>query len=626
MDQSAKKWYQGNAVILISTLVIIVLFITAGVLPNAAIFKATILGHSLCLFLLSVWAWIFLFWIVREAQSIVKIRFTKKEIIVLMITIAVVLAYYAYNLITREFIYYWDYANYYNLLLNLNGNFQNAGFFTGVVDVAITVWYHGYSQFINVFLAAPFMLTPQTPDYFVAVSAIAILPLLYSLIAIFIKLAERILQPARSEIFFIGGMVLAAGFPLIHRALLYGQPDLFGLIFVFLIIILTMDCDFSKTDFLRYFLIIALTVMTSASRRWYMFWLAAYYVCYGFAVIVRFIRGKHWKNLVRAVLFFLIAAICVVTVLLPMIIIVLRTNFASSYSAYNIGGFPAELTRQARFLGIGLLIVLFAGFLWGIIQRKSRWLAVFALLNIMLAIFFFTRIQNMGYHHTLILVPSYFLLMLISLSGISSLKKKWAFRLSAAVVFGFSITNAVVCGASSSASLPAFFSNSALILPKRDDIEQIRIVNKWIIEHCTEPDSAYIIPHGEPYNPDIFRSCDLPDKSVSQYVPYGSAVLGTHFFPEELLLAKYVLTCEPFCNISIAKKYNSAFLSEIPQKHFIKVTQFDMGNGYIFYVYERVIPTDQEEIQFYKDYFTKEDQLFPDMFSGVLNDVLGKIK
>jgi len=625
MEQQKRKIRPFDWVLIFYTLAIAVLFIIAGFLPKAAIFKVTILGNNLCLFLLSIWAWVFLFWIVREAQSIVKVHFVKKEITVLIITIAIVLAYYVYNLLTRKFIYYWDYANYYNKLFNLYGNFQTAGFFTGIVDVVVTVWYHAYSQFINVFLAAPFVLTPQTPDWFVAVCAIAILPLLYWVIAIFVKLVERILHPARNKFFFVGGIILAAGFPLIHRALLYGQPDLFGLIFVFLIIILTLDCDFTKTEFMRYFLIIALTVMACASRRWYMFWLVAYYVCYGLAVVLRYIHGKRWSNLVRAILFFLSAAVCVVIVLLPMIISVLKVNYASSYSAYNVGGFPAELANQAQYLGIGFLTILFAGFFWGVVKKQSRWLALLTAIHIAFAIFLFTRIQNMGYHHTLILVPAYFLLMLICLSGIASLKKKWVLQLSAALVFGFSMTNAVVCGATCSASLPAFFSNSALIPPRRNDISQIRTVNQWIVEHCTEPDSAYMVPHGDPYNPDIFRSCDLPDSVVSQYVPYGSAVLGTHYFPEELLLAKYVLTCDPFCGISLADKYNIAVLSEIPQKHFTQVAQFDMGNGYVFFVYERILPTDREEIQFYKDYFAQEDQLFPDKFSGVLNGILEKI-
>ena len=131
-----------------------------------------------------------------------------------------------------------------------------------------------------------------------------------------------------------------------------------------------------------------------------------------------------------------------------------------------------------------------------------------------------------------------------------------------------------------------------------------------------------MIPHGDLYNPDVFRDLAMPNWDVYDLVPYGSAILGVHSFPMGLLTAKYVLTCDPFSGIGMAHRYNSAFLSEIPQKHFEEVERFDMGNGYVFTAYQRISPTDREEILFYEEYFTKENEKFPEMFSGVLNDVL----
>ena len=37
------------------------------------------------------------------------------------------------------------------------------------------------------------------------------------------------------------------------------------------------------------------------------------------------------------------------------------------------------------------------------------------------------------------------------------------------------------------------------------------------------------------YNPDKFRNFYMPDTAVANRLPYGSAILGTHKFPEELL-------------------------------------------------------------------------------------------
>ena len=626
MKQQPKKLRLLHWILAIYTLLLAAVLVLSIVFPRLSVLHLTIFGSNLWLLLLSVWAWVFILWIILEARIIAGVALTRKNKIAFFITLAVLFAYYSYNLLTRQFIYYWDYVLYYRMQGGVAYTFQTDGFFYGVVEIVMSVWYNAYSLFNNVFLAAPFAPTPQTPTWYVAVSAAAILPALYWVIALWIKMIEKMLQPKRSDLFFTGAMILCAGFPLMHRALLYGQPDLFGMIFVFLIMLLTMDYDFSKTDFMRYFLIIALTVMVCASRRWYQFWLVAYYACYAIYVLIRSIRGKVWANIKRAALFALASAIILGIVFLPMIVTFFRTNYAVSYSVYNAGGFPAELKGQARFLGLGVLSLAFIGFVYGIIQKQLRMVTLFALADGLLIIFLFTRIQNMGYHHTLILVPVYLMLMIICLFGACQLEKKWLLALSSVFVLGFGMMNTCICAFSSTDNLPRVFSNVALIPPKRTDIPQIRKVNRWLVEHCIQDESAYMIPHGEPYNPDVFRGCDYPDSSVSHVLPYGSAVLGTHYFPEDLLLAKYVLTCEPFCNLSIAEKYNSAFLSEIPQKHFAEVTRFDMGNGYVFIAYERVKPTDREEILFYKDYFSQEDKLFPKMFSGVLDEILKGIE
>ena len=626
MEQQPKKLRILHWILIAYTLILAVFLVLSVVFPGLPILSLTVFGTNLMLFLLSIWAWIFVIWIILETKRIVGIRFTRKNKITFFISLAVLFAYYAYSLLTRQFIYYWDYVLYYRMQGGITTTFQVDGFFYGVVEVVNSVWYNAYSLFNNVLLAAPYAAVPKTPNWYVAISSFSILPILYWVIALWIKLIERLLQPKRSELFFAGALILAAGFPLIHRAQLYGQPDFLGLIFVFLIMLLTMTYDFSKTDYKRYFFLIALTIMACASRRWYQFWLAAYYACYAVYLLQKSIRGETWHNLRRAILFALSAAVILGIVFLPMIVTLLRTNYSVSYSAYNSGGFPAELKSQAQYLGLGLLAMLLIGIVYGIIRKQYRALTLFAAVDGLLMIFLFTRIQNMGYHHTLILVPVYLFLMLVCFAGICRMERKWFLALSSVFVLGFGVVNTCVCAFSSADTLPRVFSNAALIPPQRTDIAQIRNVNRWLVEHCNETESAYMIAHGYPYNPDVFRSCDYPDSSVSNILPYGSAVLGTHYFPDGLLLAKYVLTCEPFCGISLADKYNSAFLSEIPQKHFSEAARFDMGNDYVFIVYERIQPMDREEILFYRDYFSAEDKQFPEMFSGVLDELLTTIK
>ena len=621
--QQKRKTRPFTRVLQIATIIFCVIIVLSRFFPDQAIFHASFRGHSISYLLLSVWAWLLLIWIIQEVRLLVGVTFTRRDRIVILAAIAVTFAYYIFSLLTRKFIYYWDYVVYYRLQLFTAIDTKNLSLFALIISVIKSVWYLTYSHFISVFLAAPFALTPQTANWFVAISALTILPTLYWVIAICLKLVERVLQPVRSNLFFLGGMIFAAGFPVIHRALLYGQPDLFGLILAFLIIAVTSTYDFSKRDIKRYVLIVSLTIMTCASRRWYLFWLVAYFGCYGLSLVYRAIRGKQWATLKRVIFFGVIAGGCVLVSLFPMILRVFRNDYATSYSYYNAGGFPAELKTQTLRLGLGLALLLGGGLVVGIVQKKTRGLALLAGANILLTILIFTRIQNMGLHHTLILVPAYLLLLMTGFAWLASLQKKAVFQISVVAAIGFSSLNTIVCAASNpNTNLPAVFSNVPLILPKRDDLKQIQAVNRWIVENTVDPEYVYMIPHGDLYNPDVFRDLAMPNWDVYDLVPYGSAILGVHSFPMGLLTAKYVLTCDPFSGIGMAHRYNSAFLSEIPQKHFEEVERFDMGNGYVFTAYQRISPTDREEILFYEQYFTKENEKFPEMFSGVLNDVL----
>lgn len=622
---TVKKWSAFDWVLAIWTVLLAAMLLGSKIRPSFALFHATIGGQSVGLVLLSAWAWCVLIWLLRRVQLLAGVRFTKQNRLVLAAALFITAAYYIGSLLSRRFVYFWDYSFYYRMQLGVADNFRSDGFLTPVLNVIGSVWYEDYSSFINLFVAAPFALTPKTPNWFVACSAVTILPALYWAIAIYIKQLEQVLQIAHGAFFFAGSMVFAAGFPLLHRALLYGQPDLFGLILVFLILSLTVPYRFERIEPLRLLLLIVLTVMTCAARRWYLFWLVAYYGCYGIEILVGAIRSKRWGNLLRAVAFCAIAAVIVSAVLFPMLKRVLQTDYAGDYRFYNSGGLGFELKNQAGYLGAGLLVLLLGGILAGAIRKEARPLCLLTLGHGLGSMFLFTRIQNMGYHQSLILVPAYLTLLFLCLWGIRQWKRKEVFVCAAALALGFGSVNTAVCAAAEEGALSAPFSQVALALPKRNDIAQIQAVDRWLLENCFDTDTAYLIPHGYPYNPDIFRNCNLPDQSMISLLYYGSAVLGTHSFPTGLLTSKYVLTCDPFCDYGIAGKYNSAFFSEIPQRHFVEVKRFDMGNGYIFTVYQRIEPTDRKEIQFYQDYFAKEDALYPNLFSGVLNEIRSEL-
>ena len=158
-------------------------------------------------------------------------------------------------------------------------------------------------------------------------------------------------------------------------------------------------------------------------------------------------------------------------------------------------------------------------------------------------------------------------------------------------------------------------------VPNREDYEQILDVANWILNNCEVENEAYIIPHGGTYTPDVFRNASFENIEKMRYlVPYGSAVVGTHKFPEGLLSAKYIINCTPFdsgCVHGIAEKYNNAFLHMLNQEIFEPINTFDMGNEHTIIVYQRIKVITDQEIAYYEESFFEENEQYPEMFEAV---------
>lgn len=128
------------------------------------------------------------------------------------------------------------------------------------------------------------------------------------------------------------------------------------------------------------------------------------------------------------------------------------------------------------------------------------------------------------------------------------------------------------------------------------------------------------MPHDAKYNPDIFRNINFPDRLLREKISYGSGVLGTHPFPVDIFDAEYVLTCMPFPSTEttkMAEKYNEIFLRTLDKYNL--AAEFDMGDGTIFYAYERCEQVDIKEIETYMKELKEEDKKFPDMYSEVID-------
>ena len=552
---------------------------------------------------------------------------------------AAAVLYFYWTLGSRTFLYYWDYVNYILKQYNAEAAFaQSTGAgFRFLLD-SIT---EDYTNFITLFTEFPFCLSGKTGDDYAFCQVFSVLPSLLVLLAGLTIKVGRMLRVKNRFWYFLIGFSWCATFPFVRMSAVLGQPDWFGLIFAFMLMLLTLDYRFDGIDLPRYLLIFAATAGIILARRWYLYFVVGYCFAYVLMLAVSSIRlakdgqpSRAVHRMVRLVVFGLCAAGAMVLLLLPMVRKILSFDYAGRYSYYNFGGITLELAAQT--LRIGLLNFILIGLgLWFAAKRRLPALPCLAGTELLVSLVLFTRVQNTGSHQMLLFVPGWLLLFLVGSAALADgLKKHTAVKL---CYWGFTMVFAVSvrCSPLTTVALPGFvvdhfplkavseFVRLDKLTYDRTDAAQIQRVDDWIDAHCDaeKGEFAYMIPHDMLYNSDIFQYAALPDIQLQGKLAAGISIPGTHEFPVRFFEAKYVLTAEPLPQTfvsggELSGRWNALFCAA-RDEHFTQAASFDMGNGTVFTVWERTEPADRTEVEYYLDAFAQEDALYPEMFSQV---------
>ena len=596
-------------------------------------------GSSLFFPLVSLWcnAALFALALLVLRRAGIELDLFHKAVLVGLWAAAVL--YFYWTLGSRTFLYHWDYVNYILKQYHAEAAFaQSTGAgFRFLLD-SIT---EDYTNFITLFTEFPFCLSGKTGDDYAFCQVFSVLPSLLVLLAGLTVKVGRMLRVKNRFWYFLIGFSWCATFPFVRMSAVLGQPDWFGLIFAFMLMLLTLDYRFDGIDLPRYLLIFAATAGIILTRRWYLYFVVGYCFAYVLLLAVSSIRlakdgqpSRAVHHMVRLVVFGLCAAGAMVLLLLPMVRKILSFDYAGRYSYYNFGGITLELAAQT--LRIGLLNFILIGIgLWFAAKRRLPALPCLAGAELLTSLVLFTRVQNTGSHQMLLFVPGWLLLFLVGSAALADgLKKHTAVKL---CYWGFTMVFAVSvrCSPLTTVALPGFvvdhfplkavseFVRLDKLTYDRTDAAQIQRVDDWIDAHCDaeKGEFAYMIPHDMLYNSDIFQYAALPDIQLQGKLAAGISIPGTHEFPVRFFEAKYVLTAEPLPQTfvsggELSGRWNALFCAA-RDEHFTQAASFDMGNGTVFTVWERTEPADRTEVEYYLDAFAQEDALYPEMFSQV---------
>ena len=602
-----------------------------------AVFAQAAPGSGFFFPLVSLWCNLALFACVLLVLRVAGVKFDLFHKAVLVGLWAAALLYFFWALDRRSFVYIWDYFNYINKQYSAEAAFLQgpaAGF-----QYIFGSFAEDYTNFITLFLDFPFCLSDRTGDSFAFCQVFSILPMLLVLLAGLTIKVGQMLQVKNRFWYFLMGFSWCITFPFLRMSAMLGQPDWFGLIFGFSILLLTLDFRFESLQPVRFCLLFAATAAIILSRRWYLYFVVGYYFAYAALVLVSSVRtaraGQKPQALMQVrnlVLFGLMSMVAMLILLWPMVRKILGFDYAGRYSYYNFGGLTLELAAQA--LRIGLLNFILIGLgLWFAAKRRLPALPCLAGAELLISLLLFIRVQNSGSHQMLLFLPGWLLLFLAGAAALAEGIQKhrelklfyWVFTL----VFAVSVR----CSPLTVVAMPGFlvdhfpleatreFVRLDKLIYDRKDLPQIKAIANWIDTHCAEGELSYMIPHDMLYCPDHFKNCLLPETPINDKLAFGFSVPGTHNFPMQFFEAKYVLTADPFPqtfvgNGELSHKLNERFLA-VREESFALEATFDMGNGTTFTIWRRTVAPTRAEVEYYLSAFTDEDAKYPEMFSEI---------
>ena len=602
-----------------------------------AVFAQAAPGSGFFFPLVSLWCNLALFACVLLVLRVAGVKFDLFHKAVLVGLWAAALLYFFWALDRRSFVYIWDYFNYINKQYSAEAAFLQgpaAGF-----QYIFGSFAEDYTNFITLFLDFPFCLSDRTGDSFAFCQVFSILPMLLVLLAGLTIKVGQMLRVKNRFWYFLIGMTWMVTYPWLRMSAMLSQPDWFGLIFGFSILLLTLDFRFESLQPLRFCLLFAATAAIILSRRWYLYFVVGYYFAYAALVLVSSVRtaraGQKPQALMQVrnlVLFGLMSMVAMLILLWPMVRKILSYDYAGRYAYYNFGGLTLELAAQA--LRIGLLNFILIGLgLWFAAKRRLPALPCLAGAELLISLLLFIRVQNSGSHQMLLFLPGWLLLFLTGAAALAEGIQKhrdlklfyWVFTL----VFAVSVR----CSPLTVVAMPGFlvdhfpleatseFVRLDKLIYDRKDLPQIKAIANWIDTHCAEGELSYMIPHDMLYCPDHFKNCLLPEMPINDKLAFGFSVPGTHNFPMQFFEAKYVLTADPFPQTFVGKgelshKLNERFLA-VREEYFTQEATFDMGNGTTFTIWRRTAAPTRAEVEYYLSAFTEEDAQYPEMFSEI---------
>lgn len=614
---AAPRWLAYGVLLLCAILVGGVITAYGGMLLVVLMWAVCMGG--LCLLLHFTWQTVF------PGQRVAQDKtFLRSWLAGSAVGVAVIAALVCY----RQTVYSDDAINYFAKQTLLFGSFGQSGFY-GIHVLLESLLTADYKMFMNLFISVPYLFTGRSINAFMVCYAITcFVPMWFALLMGAKYLAQQ-LPACHTALYYPLCMVVMVLWPMFLWPATHGMSDAFGLTFAAVIALLCADYRFETLPWPRLLAIFAATFALILTRRWYMFWILAFYAVYVLAVLVGAVRRKTLGSTLKHMLLFGVpSAVIIVGALLPTFKTILTTDYADIYGAYYGGGFGNNCLGQLRTQGLIWLVLCAAGLVWLLYCRSTRAQAIVAAAASLGAMVLFTRTQSLGDHQSLILAPFYLLMLFGLCAKLTQQKAKpWLRNAAAGVLAVFLVVNF-----GNALRLPGknvqtlALSSESLDLTRRTDLAQMRAVTDFALEHCTEDQTVYINMDSNGYSGTTFAYSDPAHPQLQTMILWESSVPSTHGFPTGIWTSEYVMVTDRVDEGGIVGPINAALRTQSPAAvHYEYVTEFPL-DGITLYCYRRTARPDAEEADYFKQVFAEYDARWPEIFSQRIDEYMQSVQ
>ena len=612
MIQKQKRWIYS----LISVCIIWgVLNIIAYVLRIPAL-------NRVCFFSAGLMSLVLIYQAILYSGRACGVRMQKLDWLFFSLAVLISFSLYAFLIYSRQIIYTWDNVGYYSIMHTLLARYDYSNI-AGLAELVVTSLTFDYGDFICLFIYPFFALTDGTIQSFIlSYFCGAMIPVLLSFYLLGLSLLNSVSSNLRdSSVYRISILIILVCFPLLHTASTRGQPDITGLPFAACILLLTLHYRFEMIDRQRWCVLFILTLCLILSRRWYLFFAVSYYGIYALFCLFYSFLHRNTAAAKNLLIFASISVVAASVLLHQMVFRILNSNYSTDYSAWNMGGFPYELNNQLSFLGIIIAAIILLGFIRGIFHPKLRHISIILMSTYFASLFLFTRIQNFGPHQSLLLIPSYFvgiILFLIPLKFLAP-KIRCIQPILASVIMIASMLNCV-CFNESDQIFDRLLSSINLYPEKRSDLSRIREVTDFIVANASTNEQVMFLAGSNIYDCSTFINYPQPNANAD-LIFSNNFYVSSEGFPEEFFDCKYIILIDPnparvgIVRDQVLSRLTSALLDNpyISSK-FSLLQAIPLSGETNAYIYERNTPVDNAEVDVFLEMFSAECAQYKDIF------------